>query len=341
MQRSILRAAILLLCQIVVAGVACAGPTLDAVKQRGRLKCGVNTGAAGFSAPDNQGVWRGFDADFCRAIAAAVLEDAHKVEFVPVTALTRFPTLQSGEIDVLLRQTTATLSRDSSLGLIFGPTIFYDGQGIMVSTKSGITSAKQLDGASICVQPGSTTELNISDYFRVNKMTFRPVVIENLDEVSSTFFSGRCDALTSDRSDLASTRATAANPSAYALLPEVLSKEPLSPAVRQGDDQWLLIVRWVIYATLIAEEKKIGKASIDGALVSSTDPEVARLFGKEPGLAKGLGLRDNWAYQVVRQVGAYGEIYETNLGSATPLALKRELNRLWNDGGLHYSPPAR
>jgi general L-amino acid transport system substrate-binding protein len=332
--RKLLQKMVLVLIPALLAQPALAGPTLDAVKARDRLKCGVNTGAPGFAAPDDKGAWRGLDADFCRVIAAAVLGDANKVEFIPTTAQTRFPTLQAGEIDVLLRQTTMTLSRDTGLGLLFGPPIFYDGQGIMVRAKAGFTSAKALDGASICVQPGSTSEMNISDYFRGNNLAFNPVVIENLDEVTNAFFSGRCDALTSDRSDLASARSIAENP-------EVISKEPLAPVARQGDDQWFTIVRWAVYATMIAEEKKVSKATIDDALAKSQDPEVTRLFGKEPDLSKGLGLSDQWAYNIVKQVGNYGEIYDANIGPATPLAMQRDLNRLWSDGGLIYAPPAR
>lgn len=318
-----------------------AGPTLDAVKQRGELKCGVNTGSAGFSAPDKDGSWRGLDVDFCRVIAAAVLGDATKVQFVPVTSETRFPTLKAGEIDVLIRQTTTTLSRDSSLGLMFEPPIFYDGQGVMVSAASGIKSAKDLNGASICVQPGSTTELNVQDYFRSNSMNFKPVVIESLDQVTNTFFSGRCDALTSDRSDLASARSIAANPNDYILLPEVLSKEPLAPVVRQGDDQWFLIVKWAIFATFAGEEKKLGRETIEAARTGNSDPEVARFLGEDPGIFAGLGLAPDWAYQIIKQVGNYGEIYEANVGPSTPLGLDRGLNRIWTDGGLLYAPPFR
>lgn len=323
------------------AGAAEAGVTLDAVKARGELKCGVNTGAAGFSAPDKDGVWRGLDADFCRVVAAAVLGDAKKVQYVPVTSETRFPTLKAGEIDVLIRQTTTTLSRDSSLGLLFEPPIFYDGQGVLVTKASGITSVKQLNGAAICVQPGSTTELNIQDYFRSNKLEFKPVVIESLDQVTNTFFSGRCDALTSDRSDLASARSIATNPDDYVLLPEVLSKEPLAPVVRQGDDQWFLIVKWAIYATFIAEEKKLTRDSVDASRSDSRDPEVSRFLGSDPDIYAGLGLPADWAYQIVKQVGNYGEIYEANVGTSTALGLDRGLNRMWSDGGLLYAPPFR
>ncbi|WP_136617931.1 MULTISPECIES: amino acid ABC transporter substrate-binding protein [Mesorhizobium] len=329
------------LCVSTTTGIAHAGATLDTVKARGQLKCGVNTGAAGFSAPDKNGVWHGLDTDFCRVVAAAVLGDATKVQFVPVTSETRFPTLQSGEIDVLIRQTTTTLSRDTSLGLLFEPPIFYDGQGVMVAAASGIKSVKDLNKASICVQPGSTTELNIRDYFHGNNMEFQPVVIESLDQVTSTFFSGRCDALTSDRSDLASSRSIAANPNDYVLLPEVLSKEPLAPVVRQGDDQWFLIVKWAVYATFIAEEKKLGRDNVEAARTSSSDPEVARFLGSDANIYAGLGLPADWAFQIVKQVGNYGEIFEANVGPSTPLGLDRGLNRLWSDGGLLYAPPFR
>jgi general L-amino acid transport system substrate-binding protein len=331
----------------IVAAATClapsaqAGPTFDKVKQAGQVVCGVNTGLAGFAQPDNQGHYTGLDVDICRALAAALFGDATKVKYVPLTAQQRFTALQSGEVDVLSRNTTWTLQRDTDLGLNFTAVVYYDGQGFMVAKKLGVKSAKELNGATICVQPGTTTELNLADYFRANKIEFKPVVIEKLDEVESAFFSGRCDAYTTDRSGLAATRAgRASNPDDYVILPEVISKEPLSPAVRQGDDQWNDLVRWVIFALIQAEESGITSKNVDDML-KSDDPNVKRLLGVTPGAGKSLGIDEKWAYNAIKQVGNYGEIFERNVGQGSPLKLDRGLNNLWTKGGLMYAMPIR
>src|SRR5579863_1877801 len=300
---------------MAVGAAACAGPTLDGVRSRGVVACGVNKGLAGFAMPDRQGDYRGLDADTCRAVAAAVLGDAKKVKFVPATAQQRFTLLQTGEVDVLTRNTTWSLLRDTEQGFTFAPVTYFDGQGFMVAKKLGIKSAKELEGATICVQPGTTTELNLADYFRTNHMTFKPLVIEKLDEVENAFFSGRCDAYTTDRSGLAATRAAKApNPDDYVILPEVISKEPLAPAVRHGDDEWFDIVKWTVFALIGAEEKGITSASVDEAL-KSDDPDVKRMLGVTPGIGKALHLDEKWAYNVIKQVGNYGEVFERNVGS--------------------------
>jgi general L-amino acid transport system substrate-binding protein len=320
---------------------ALAGPTLDAVKGRGYVTCGVNTGLAGFAMADQQGRYTGLDVDTCRAVAAAVLGDANKAKFVPSTAQQRFTLLQSGEVDILTRNTTWTLLRDTDLGLNFAPVNFYDGQGFMVATKLGVKSAKELNGASVCVQPGTTTELNLADYFRANKMQVKPVVIEKLDEVENAFFSGRCDAYTTDRSGLAATRASKApKPEDYVILPEVISKEPLAPAVRHGDDEWFDIVKWTVYMLLDAEEKGITQKNVDDML-KSEDPEIKRMLGATPGMGKGLHLDEKWGYNIIKQVGNYGEIFEKNVGKTSPLKLDRGPNALWTQGGLMYGMPVR
>jgi len=323
---------------VVASGALHAESTLNAVKAKGYVQCGVNTGLAGFSQPDSKGVWKGLDVDMCRAVAAAVFGDASKVRYTPLTAQQRFTALQSGEIDMLSRNTTWTLARDTSLGLNFVGVDYYDGQGFMVPKKLGVTSAKQLDGATICVQPGTTTELNLADYFRANKMTFKPVVIEKLEEVTNAYFSGRCDVYTTDVSGLVSTRgARAPNPADHIILPEVISKEPLGPAVRHGDDQWFDIVKWSLFAMIEAEEMGLTSKNIDQQL-TSTNPGIQRFVGANGDLGKMLGLDNKWAYNIVKQVGNYGESFETNLKS---LGFDRGLNRLWTQGGLMYAPPVR
>jgi general L-amino acid transport system substrate-binding protein len=320
---------------------AWAGPTLDGVKSKGYVACAVNTGLAGFSMADQQGHFTGLDVDVCRAVAAAVLGDATKTKFVPATAEQRFTLLQSGEVDVLTRNTTWTLQRDTELGLTFAPPNYYDGQGFMVAKKAGVTSAKQLGGATVCVQPGTTTELNLADYARSNKLDLKPLVIEKLDEVENAFFSGRCDAYTTDRSGLAATRAgKAANPDDYVILPEVISKEPLAPAVRHGDDEWFDIVKWTVFGMIDAEEKGITSKNVDDML-KSDDPEVKRMLGVTEGMGKALHLDDKWLYAIVKQVGNYGESFERNVGKDSPLKLERGLNRLWTQGGLMYGMPIR
>jgi general L-amino acid transport system substrate-binding protein len=326
---------------VLASGAAVAGPTKDKVRANGVVTCGVNTGTAGFSMPDAQGKWTGLDVDSCRSVAAAVLGDASKVKYVPLSAQQRFTALQSGEVDLLARNTTWTLGRDTDLGLNFAPTTFYDGQGFMVAKKLGVKSAKELNGATVCVQPGTTTELNLADYFRANKMEFKPVVIEKLDEVENAFFSGRCDAYTTDKSGLASTRVSkAANPDDFVILPETISKEPLGPVVRHGDDEWFDIVKWVTFAAFEAEEDGITSKNVD-EMLKSEDPNIKRVLGVIPGMGKSLGLDEKWAYNIVKQVGNYGEVYERNVGSGSKLGIPRGLNQIWSAGGILYAPPIR
>ncbi|MFN4089432.1 MAG: amino acid ABC transporter substrate-binding protein [Alphaproteobacteria bacterium] len=325
-----------------ITGTAHAGPTIDAIKQRGEVRCGVNTGLAGFSIADGQGRWTGLDADFCRALAAALLGDAEKVQWVPLSAQQRFTALQSGEIDVLSRNTTWTLTRDASLGIVFAGVTFYDGQGFMVPASLGVKNAKELDGAEVCVQTGTTTELNLADYFRANNMDFKPVVFESLEESKVAFFNGRCQVYTTDASGLASIRSVdAPNPEDWVILPELISKEPLGPAVRRGDDEWLAIVKWTIYATIEAEEAGVTAENVDDKKANSTNPTVQRLLGTSGDMGKLLGLDPDWAYRVIKQVGNYGEIYDRSVGPETPLKLERGVNALWTDGGLMYAMPVR
>jgi general L-amino acid transport system substrate-binding protein len=314
--------------------------TLDRVKQRGTLSCGVNVGLAGFSAPDDKGNWTGFDVDYCRAIAAAVLGDATKVRFVPTTAKERFTALQSGEIDVLNRNTTWTLARDSSLGLSFVGTNYYDGQGLMVKTGLKVKSAKELDGATVCVQTGTTTELNLADYFRVNKLAYKPVVFEKADEILQAYQAGRCDVYTTDASGLYAQRLQMQKPDEHIVLPEIISKEPLGPSVRQGDSQWFTIVRWVHFALLNAEEAGITKGNVD-KMLESTNPDVRRILGKEGEFGKGIGLANDWAFQIIKQVGNYGEIFDATVGAGSRINIARGQNNLWTKGGLQYAPPIR
>ena len=324
---------------IAMAGTAHAQQsTFDAVKARGVLQCGVNTAVPGFSAPDSQGVYRGLDVDLCRAVAVAMFGDANKVRYTGLTAQQRFTALQSGEIDLLSRNTTWTLSRDTSLGLDFTGVNFYDGQGFMVPRKLNVKSAKELGGATVCVQPGTTTELNLTDYFRANKMQFTPVVIEKLEEVVAAYFSGRCDVYTTDASGLASTRmAQAPNPNDHVILPEIISKEPLGPSVRQGDSRWADLVRWSLFAMLEAEELGLNSKNIDQHL-NSQDPAIQRFVGATGEFGKMLGVDNRWAYNIIKQVGNYAESYERNI---TPLGLERGINKLWKDGGLMYPIPFR
>lgn len=318
---------------------AAAGPTFDAVKAKGFVQCGVNLGLYGFSAPDDKGAWSGLDVDACRAVAAALFGDAGKVKFTPLSAQQRLPALQSGEIDMLARNTTWTLSRDTANGLNFTVVNYYDGQGFMVAKKLGVKSAKELNGATICVLPGTTTEQNLSDYFRASKMSFKPVVIEKNEELNSAFFSGRCDAISSDASQLAAIRANESpRPEDYVILPELISKEPLAPVVRQGDDQWMDLVRWSLNAMIAAEEKGITAKNVD-QMMSSPDPEVKRLLGITPGNGKALGVDEAWALNIIRQVGNYGESFERNVGKGSKLKIERGLNALYTQGGLMYAQP--
>ena len=324
-----------------IAASAQAGPTLDKVKQAGGIVCGVQTGVAGFAQPDSQGKYSGFNVDICRAISAALFGDPDKVKYVPLTAQQRFTALQSGEVDLLSNNTTLTLQRDTELGFDFAPVVFYDGQGFMVTKKLNVKGAKELNGATVCVAPGTTTELNLADYFRANKMEFKPVVIEKLDELVAAFFSGRCDAYTTDSSALAAVRVgRASNPDDYIILPERISKEPLAPVVRHGDNQWRDVVTWVIYALTEGEEKVIAQKNVD-EMAKNEDPTIKRMLGGTPGMGKALGLDEKWAYNEIKLVGNYGEIFDRTLGKDTELKFERGLNNLWTKGGLMYAIPIR
>ncbi len=324
-----------------VATTAYAGKELDAIKARGQLICGVSTGVAGFASADSQGKWTGIDVDLCRAVAAAIFGDAEKVKFVPTTAQQRFTALQSGEVDLLSRTTTYTLTRDTALGFDFAGINYYDGQGFMVNKKLGVKSAKELNGATVCVQPGTTTELNLADYFRANKMTFKPVVIEKIEEVRAAFFAGRCDVFTTDASGLYATRAAnAPKPEDYIILPEIISKEPLGPVVRHGDNQFADIVRWSLFAMLEAEEYGITSKNVD-EMLKSDNPAIKRILGVTPGMGKALGVDDKWVYNIIKQVGNYGESFDRNVGMGSPLKIARGQNALWTQGGLQYAPPIR
>jgi general L-amino acid transport system substrate-binding protein len=324
-----------------LAAGAQAGTTFDAVKQKGYVQCGVNTGLAGFSAPDSAGKWTGIDVDVCRAVAAAMFGDAEKVKYTPMSAQQRFPAIQSGEVDILSRNTTWTLTRDTAAGLNFAPPIYYDGQGFLVSKALNVKSAKELDGATVCVQSGTTTELNLADFFRTHNLKYTPVVIEAEDEVVAAFFSGRCDVFTSDVSQLAGVRASkASKPEDYVILPDVISKEPLAPAIRHGDDQWFDLVKWSVYAMIQAEEFGINSKNVD-EMTKSTNPDIQRFLGVTPGLGKALGVDEKWAYTIVKTVGNYGEVFDRNVGPKSALKLERGINALWTNGGLQYAPPAR
>jgi general L-amino acid transport system substrate-binding protein len=326
---------------LIYSGPADAGPTLNTVKAKGFVQCGVNQGLPGFSNPDDKGNWAGIDVDLCRSIAAAIFGDASKVKFRATSAKDRFTALQSGEVDLLSRNTTWTFVRDNALGLDFAGIVYYDGQGFMVRKDLGIGSVLDLDGASICVITGTTTELNLGDYFRANKMKYRPIVFEKADEAVAAYEGGRCDAFTTDRSGLAAQRVRLARPDDHMVLPEVISKEPLAPAVRHGDNQWGDIVRWTLNAMIIAEEKGVTSKNVDREKGSSTDPEIRRLLGVEGDLGKRLGLSNDWAYHILSQVGNYGEVYNRNVGLESPLKLERGLNQPWNRGGILYAPPMR
>jgi general L-amino acid transport system substrate-binding protein len=321
---------------------AWAGKTLDQIKQRDQITCGVNTGVAGFSAADSQGKWSGMDVDVCRALAAAVLGSPDKVRYVPLSAPQRFTALQSGEVDILSRNTTVTLSRDTALGLSLTAVMFYDGQGFMVPAKSGIKSAKQLKNATVCTQSGTTTEKNLSDFSRAHKLGIKPVVFEKLDAANAAYFSGRCQAYTTDASGLASIRSREAkNPKDHVILPDLISKEPLGPMVRKGDDEWLSVVRWTVYGLIEAEELGVRQDNVQKLQAESTDPAVLRLLGKGEDLGKMLGLDKEWLARAIGAVGNYGEIYERHVGEKTPVGLKRGANALWTQGGLMYALPLR
>jgi general L-amino acid transport system substrate-binding protein len=313
---------------------------LDQVKARGMVNCGVSPGLPGFSNPDDKGNWTGLDVDFCRAVAAAIFGDPKKVTFKPLTAKERFTALQSGEVDLLSRNTTWTMSRDSSLGLSFAGVTYYDGQGFMVKKSLGVKSAKELKGASVCVQTGTTTELNLADFFRSNNMQYKPVVFEKADELIQAYDAGRCDVFTTDQSGLYAERPKMKKPAEHVVLPEVISKEPLGPVVRQGDSQWFTVVKWVYFAQLNAEENGVTQKNL-AQMMNSPNPEIKRLLGKEGEFGKGIGLGNDWAANIVKHVGNYGEMYERNVGEGSPLKIARGLNRLWNQGGLQYAPPIR
>jgi len=323
---------------------AMAGKDLDAIKARGSLVCGVGTGTAGFMLQDSQGKWVGLDVDVCRAVAAAIFGDSEKVKYVGLTSQQRFTALQSGEVDVLSNNTTETLTRDTALGLDFTAVTYYDGQGFLVNKKLGVKSAKELNGATVCVAPGTTTELNLADYFRANKMTFKPVVIEKVDEVRAAFFSGRCDVYTNDSSSLYATRTAnvppPAKPEDFIVLPEIISKEPLAPAVRHGDHQFADIVRWTQRAMVEAEEYGISSKTVD-EMMKSENPAIKRILGVTPGMGKALGVDEKWVYNVIKQVGNYGESFDRNVGMGSPLKIERGLNNLWTKGGLQYAAPIR
>ena len=342
MSRIVLTAA-LAAAGLLTSPAALAGKDLDAIKSRGALVCGVNVGLAGFSATDSQGKWTGLDVDYCRALAAVILGDGNKVRFVPLTAQQRFTALQSGEIDVLSRNTTWTLTRDVSLGLHFAGVSFYDGQGFMVPKSLNVTSAKQLKGATVCVQSGTTTELNLTDYSRANNLQTKPVVFEKLEASTEAYFAGRCQAYTTDASGLASIRSKEAkNPADHVILPELISKEPLGPAVRRGDDDFFGIAKWTLNALLEAEEYGITQANADQMQKDSKNPGVMRLLGGgTEDTGKLLGLDKNWALRAIKAVGHYGEIFERHVGEKTPIGLPRGANALWTQGGLMYAPPVR
>ena len=323
-------------------GVTTNAGTLEDVQERGELSCIVTTGLAGFAAPDENGRWEGFDVDFCRAVAAAVLGDAERVKFLPSTGKTRFTLLNSSEGDILFRNTTETMSRDADLKLTFLPVNYYDGQGFMIRKDMGVTSATQLDGASVCIQTGTTTELNLADYFRSNGMSYEPVAVETNEEGISNYSSNRCDAYTTDASGLASTRAALDDPSAHIILPEIISKEPLAGAVRQGDDQWADIGKWVVNALISAEELGITKAnSAELCAVAGDNPSINRLCGTESNMGAMAGLDASWAVRAISAVGNYGEIFDAHIGPDTGLALQRGLNAQWKDGGILYAAPIR
>ena len=326
---------------VVSIAAASAAATLDVVKARGQLICGVTEDLYGFSAPDDQGIWRGIDVDVCRAVAAAVFGDASKVRYVPLNARVRFTALQAGEIDLLARNTTRTLSRESANGLNFTVVNYYDGQGFLVPKRLGAGSAGQLSGATVCVQTGTTNELNLADFFRASKMQLKSVTFEKFPEAVAAYVAGRCDAFSADVSALAVIRVESTpDPEDHVILPEIISKEPLAPAVRQGDDQWYDVVAWSQFAMIEAEEKGVTAANVE-AMLGSDDPSIKRMLGLTPGLGAALGVDDRWAYNIIKQVGNYGESFERNVGAGSRLKLARGLNALWTEGGLMYAMPLR
>ncbi len=326
-----------------IAGLCVGGAqaqVLKTVKDRGQLKCGVNTGLPGFASQNDKGEWQGLDIDYCKAVAAAVFGDASKVQYSPLSAVQRFPALQNNEIDMLARNTTWTMDRDTTLGLAFTGVNYYDGQGFMVKKSLNVSSALELSGATVCVQSGTTTELNLADYFRTNKMEYNPVVIEAQNDVNSAYDSGRCDVLTTDASGLAASRLELKEPDNNMILPEIISKEPLGPSVRQGDPQWFNVVKWVGYALLDAEELGVTQANVE-EMKTSNNPEIRRLLGEDKDYGSSIGLSKDWAVNIIKAVGNYGEIFERNIGANTPLKIQRGQNALWTKGGLMYGMPVR
>jgi general L-amino acid transport system substrate-binding protein len=323
-----------------LSAAASSAQTLKKVQDRGSLMCGVSQGLPGFSNPDDKGNWTGFDVDVCRAIAAAIFNDSSKVKFLPLSAKDRFTALQAGEIDVLSRNSTWTSSRDASLGISFTAVNYYDGQGFIVRKSLKVNSALELNGASICAQTGTTTELNLADYFRANNMKYEITAFVTADETIKAYEAGRCDAFTSDVSQLYAEKLKFSNPNDHVILPEIISKEPLAPAVRRGDDQWLALVKWVQYAMLDAEELGVSSKTVDEAL-KSTQPEIKRLMGTEGAYGEQLGLTKDWVVRIVKQVGNYGEVFDRNVGTGSKLGISRGLNRLWTKGGIQYAPPIR
>ena len=319
---------------------AASAATLDDVKAKGFVQCGVSQGLPGFSNPDASGAWSGLDVDYCRAVAAAIFGSADAAKFTPLSAKERFTALQSGEIDILSRNTTWTMTRDTSLGLNFAGVTYYDGQGFMVRKDLGVASALELSGASVCTNTGTTTELNVSDYFRGNKLEYEIVAFEKADEVVAAYDAGRCDVYTTDASGLYAQRLKLANPADHIVLPEIISKEPLGPVVRQGDDQWFNVAKWVLNALINAEELGVTQANV-GSMMGSDNPSVKRLLGEEGSYGEYIGLGNDWAVNAIKAVGNYGEIYERNVGPETTLGIERGINRLWSDGGLIYAPPVR
>jgi general L-amino acid transport system substrate-binding protein len=325
---------------MALAATTASAETLDEVKAKGFVQCGVSQGLPGFSNPDSSGNWSGLDVDFCRALGAAIFGDAKAVKYTPLSAKERFTALQSKEVDILSRNTTWTMSRDTTLGLSFSVVNYYDGQGFMIRNDMNINSALELSGASICTNTGTTTELNVADYFRANNMEYELVAFEKADEVVSAYDAGRCEVYTTDQSGLYAQRLKLTNPDEHKVLPEIISKEPLGPAVRQGDDQWANIVKWTHFAMLTAEELGVTSANVD-EMKSSDSPDIKRLLGTEGEFGAALGLGTDWAYNVIKQVGNYSEVFDRNVGPDTPLAISRGINALWSKGGLQYAPPIR
>lgn len=326
---------------LLLGNAALAKGTLDIVKERGRLVCGTSTGIAGFSMADDKGEWTGLDVDVCRALAAAIFDDPQKADFVPLSSKDRLVALQTGEIDVLPRTTTWTLGRDSGIGLDFTAVNYYDGQGFQVRRDLGVETIRELNGASICTVQGTTNELNLADYFRVNNMDYQLVTFQSIDDTVKAYESKRCDALTTDMSQLVSYRLKMAEPDAHMLLPGVISKEPLGPYVRQGDDEWFHIVRWTVFAMVNAEELGVTKANVEELVATSDNPEIRRLLGLDGEFGKSLGLTNDWVARIVRHVGNYGESFDRNLGTGSPMQLPRGVNALWSQGGIQFAPPIR